>query len=291
MGLADLIQGKSADTAKPDSAPEPLSLGVGEEEQPEAKAAQAKGEPEEIGVEAGDDGKPKSIPYPRFAELNGKKKAAEGRAAQLEAELKAAKEAKPSEYHAFVEEHYGKFEKPIETLREDAQWAAAFWELKNDPTVRAAIVKIQQHHQGAMRVSDRTAKSETPAAPAADPRVDALVREQVRGTGRAILAEAKVREQLHGPILDHVLSQNPNPSREAVLTLVKEYVSAQGWTNQFLRGDGKPAKPAIVPNPGGLAGGTPKKDAKTEPEKPKSLAALQTQNRSRLHELMQQRGL
>src|SRR3990167_10774164 len=102
MGLADLIQGKSADTAKPDSAPE-LALGVGEEEQPEAKAAQAKGEPEEIGVEAGDDGKPKSIPYPRFAELNGKKKAAEGRAAQLEAELKAAKEAKPSEYRS--EEH------------------------------------------------------------------------------------------------------------------------------------------------------------------------------------------
>jgi hypothetical protein len=139
-----------------------------------------------------------------------------------------------------------------------------------------------------------TERTETPAekpTPASDPRVEVLYQERVRDTARSVLSDAKVREQLHGPILDYVLKQNPNPSREAVLTTVREYVNAQGWTAQFLRGDGSKPKPAIVPNPGGLNAGTQSAKTPAQAEKPKTLEGLESQRRNRLKEMMQQKGL
>ena len=248
---------------------------------PEAPA-EAPAKSEELGVEGDESGKPKSIPYPRFAEINVRRKEAEARAAKYEAELKTAGEAKSA-----FDKLYGQFDKPLDQMREDAEFAQAVWQLRDDPIVKQALAKIQQHHQGATKaVSER---EEKPAQPAGDPRVDDLVREGVRDKARGILGEAKVRDQLHGPILDYVLAQNVKPTREAILTAMREYVGAQGWTNEFLRGSGQKPKPAIVPNPGGLNAGAPKKGAPEAPPKPKSLSEVEAQRRSKFKELISQR--
>lgn len=273
MGLADLI----ADAGGAEASEGP-DLGAAE---PDAPASE-----EQLGVEEEPSGRPGPVPYSRFAEVNVKRKAEAERAAKAEARLKELEE-KHGSFSKDFEALYGKFEKPLDQLKEDAAFADAWWSLREDPDVQRALAKIQQHHQGKVKVSDRESKPEA-AAPAVDPRVEDLVREGIRDKARGILGDAKVREQLHGPILDYVLAQNVKPTREAILTAMREYVGAQGWTNEFLRGSGQKPKPAIVPNPGGLNAGAPKKDAQA-PAKPKSLSEVEARNRSKFKELLNQR--
>lgn len=282
MGLAELLarQGESPSAGVAEGA----ALGSDALATPAPAAAQSD-EDEGLGVEEAQG--EKHVPLGRFIELNKKRKEDVARAAKLEKEL-----ASIAERQKRFEARYGKFEKPDDQMDEDATVAEAMWALKDRPEIQAALRLIQEHSKGA-KVSDRT-QPKTEAAPAADPRVEQLVAERTRDVARGILSDAKVREQLHGPILDYVLSQNPNPTREAILSTMKEYVTAQGWTNQFLRGDGQKPKPAIVPNPGGLGGGVPKKEGEkpaAAPEKPKSLTAYQDQSRQMIHERLAARGV
>lgn len=270
-GIADLI----AEQAGAPAAAEP-ELG-----KPEAAPVEAKAE--QLGVE--DDGKPQPIPYGRFAEVNVKRKAAEERASKLDTELKTARER----VEAF-ERVYGKFEKPHEQMQQDADFANAVWELREDPDVAKALAKINQHYHGAKKVTERAEKP-AESTPAVDPRVEQLVAERVKDRAQSLLSEAKVRPELHGAILDYVTRNNPNPTREAVLTLMQEYVNSQGWTKQFLRGSDPTKRSVALPNPGGLNAGAPKDKAPASTEKPKNLSGLQEQNRNKLRELMQQRGL
>ena len=243
---------------------------------------------EELGVEADDDGKPRAIPYGRFTEVNVKRKDAEARAAKLEQELAAAK--KGDERTAAFDKLYGAFQQPLEQMREDAEFAQAVWQLRENPTVKQALAIIQQHHQGATKaMNERTEKTEP--APASDPRIEQLVQERVRDRAETLLNEAKVRAELHGPILAHVMANNPNPTRENVLTLMQEYVNSQCWTREFLRGSGKP-KASPLPNPSGLNAGTPKaKDAPAQPAKPKTLSGHEAENRSKFREALAARGV
>ena len=247
---------------------------------PEAPA-EAPAKSEELGVQEDAGGRP-VVPVGALTTERARRRAAEESAAKYQAELKTAGEAKSA-----FDKLYGQFDKPLDQMREDAEFAQAVWQLRDDPIVKQALAKIQQHHQGATKaVSER---DEKPAQPAGDPRVDDLVREGVRDKARGILGEAKVRDQLHGPILDYVLAQNVKPTREAILTAMREYVGAQGWTNEFLRGSGQKPKPAMVPNPGGLNAGAPKKGAPEAPPKPKSLSEVEAQRRSKFKELIQQK--
>lgn len=280
MGLAELL----ADSSSSAGAAEGAVLGA------DAPPAPAAAKPEELGVEADEGGQAKSIPYPRFKEVNTAYKATKAELEKERAERKAEAEkyAKTAERVKRFEARYGKFDKPEDQMEEDATVAEAMWALKNKPEIQAALRLIQQHSQGA-KVSDRTEKPVE--APAADPRVEQLVTERTRDVARGILSDAKVREQLHGPILDYVLSQKDlKPTREAIRTAMREYIGAQGWTNQFLRGDGKPAKPAIVPNPGSLNGGTAKpKEGEAKSDKPKNLTGLQQESRSKFRNLWNER--
>lgn len=283
MGLAELLQGASPSSTA--GAAEGAALGSDGSPTP-APAKPAPDEDEGLGLEESEG--QKHVPLGRFIEVNKKRKEDAARAAKLEKELAAIAERQKR-----FEARYGKFEKPDDQMEEDATVAEAMWALRDKPEIKAALALIQQHHQGA-KVSDRT-QPKTEAAPAADPRVEQLVAERTRDVARGILSDAKVREQLHGPILDYVLSQNPNPTREAILSTMKEYVTAQGWTNQFLRGDGQKPKPAIVANPSGLGGGVPpkpgEKPAAAAPEKPKSLSQYEAQSRQMLHEKLAARGI
>lgn len=276
MGLAELISGGGSAADAPE-------LGVSEGEAAPATPPKT----EELGVEGDDTGKPKAIPYARFAEVNVRRKTAEERLAKLEAEHKALSE-KHGSFSKDFESLYSKFENPTSQLKEDAAFAQAAYELREDPTVKQALAIISKHYHGAQKAMQR---DEKPAAtePQSDPRVDDLVREGIRDKARGILGEAKVRDQLHGPILDYVLAQNVKPTREAILTAMREYVGAQGWTNEFLRGSGQKPKPAMVPNPGGLNAGAPKKDAPQAPAKPKTLSEIQERNRQAFKEKLAQR--
>ena len=283
MGLAELM----AEAGGAEASGEETSLA------PEAKAAPAE-KAEDLGaVEEAEDGKSKHVPYSRFAEVNVKRKAEAERAAKLEAELKAEREKGGTVSKAY-QELYGQFDNPLEQMREDAAFAQAVWQLRDDPVIKQALAKVQQHHQGAVKAVQQRDEKPAETAPVTDPRVDELLREGVRDKARSILSDAKVRDQLHGPILDYVLAQKDlKPTREAILTAMREYVGAQGWTNEFLRGSGQKPKPAIVPNPGGLNGGPSKKadgEKPAAPEKPKSLSQLETQRRSKFQDLMRQRA-
>lgn len=276
MALSDLIAAEAG--------------GAEAAEGPELVAAEAAPAPksEDLGVDGDEGGRPGPVPYSRFAEVNVKRKAEAERAAKAEARARELEE-KHGAFSKDFEALYGKFEKPVDQLKEDAAFAEAWWALKDDPDVKRALAKIQQHHQGAVKVSDRQAKPEAAAAPASDPRVEDLVREGIRDKARIILGESKVRDQLHGPILDYVLAQGVKPTREAIITAMREYVGAQGWTNEFLRGSGAKPKPSIVPNPGGLNAGAPKKDAPQATARPKSLSEVEQANRTKFRELIQQK--
>ncbi len=273
-GIADLIASKGAEPAA-----EGPELGVDVPEKPAAKAAPAE-EPELLEVES--EG-PKQVPLHHLKSERVKRQEAEARAKALETDLGSAKERAKA-----LDELYGKFEKPLDQMREDASFAQAVYELREDPIVKQALAKINQHYHGAAKVTDR---AEKPAEPTVDPRVEMLFQERMRDTARSVLSEAKVKKELHGVLTDYVLKQNPNPTREAVLATMNEYVMANGWTKEFIR-EAAPSKqrPTPLPNPGGLNGGAPPKDAK-QPDKPKNLAQAQDANRNMVRELMQQRGI
>lgn len=273
-GIGDLIAAKNGATAEPE--PEGPALG--------ADAPEAPVKAEELGPESED--KPAAVPVKHLAAERARRREAEERATRFESELKGSGEIRTA-----FEAMYSKFEKPLEQMREDAAFAQAAFELRNDPDVQKALSKIASHHHGATRaVNDRTAKPEQPAT---DPRLDALLQERVKDRADALLESAKVRPELRGAITSYVLSQNPDPSREAVWALMQEYVNAQGWSRQFLRGGSEKAPRQILPNPGGLNAGTPKPQGGEKPSaKPKeSLSNLQSQGRNKLQELMQQRGM
>lgn len=275
MGLAELM----ADAGAAAAPAEEKDLGA-----PEAKASP---EEEDLGVEEGDDGK-KSVPIAEVHRTRAKAREAKERAERAEAEFKAYRE-KNEGRSKLVDEIYGKLPDPEAQMREDAQIGEALWNLRERPEVKAVLALIQQQ-KGAVKVSER---SEKPAAePQADPMVAELVRERTRDAVDKVLDEYGVRAQLRKPISDYVLAQKGlKPTREAALTAIREYVTANEWTKEFLRGDGKKPKPAVLPNPGGLNGGSsPKKDGEkaAAPDKPKNLSQLQAQQRSKFTSLMEQ---
>lgn len=278
MGLADLIAGKGGEPEAADEGPE---LGA---------APETKESGDELGVEADESGRPGPVPYSRFAEVNVKRKAEAERAAKAEARAKELEERYGTRTK-LLEELYGKFEKPEDQLREDATVAETLWALRDKPEVQAALRLIQQHHQGAVKVSERTEKP-ADAEPQVDPMVAELVRERTRDTVDSLLKEANVRGELRGVIAEYVLSQKGlKPTREAVTKAVQEYVNGQGWTREFLRGGGanKPRSVAL-PNPGGLNAGAPRKEPAVTPEKPKTLSQLEQRNRAMFREKMAQRS-
>lgn len=275
-GIADLIAGRGAAPAEP-VAEEP-ALGADVAEKPVAKAE----EPEELGVEAEGEGPAKQVPLRHLTEQRAKRRAAEQERDAARAEAQAAKERAK-----LIDELYGKFEKPGDQLREDATVAEALWALREKPEIKAALALIQQHHQGA-KVSDRTEPK--PAETAPDPLVQELYTERLRDRAESVLRDAKVRAELHGPILGYVLEQKGlKPTREAVLAAMNEYVTSQGWTRQFLRGGADKARALPLPNPGGLNAGVTVPKDKTAPEKPKSLSQLQELQRAKFREAIQTR--
>ncbi len=279
-GIADLIAAKGAPEAAADGEEPALGADVAAKPEKPAKAA-AKEEPD-LGVDETET-PAKHVPLPHLLEQRAKRRAAEQERDAARAEAAAAKEQAK-----VLNELYGKFEKPHEQAKEDAAFAQAFWELREDPKVKEALAVIQKHYHGATKVTERTEKP-AEAAPAADPRVEQLFAERVKDRAEGLLKEAKVRSELHGPIMAYVLEQKGlNPSKEAVLSAMNEYVTSQGWTRQFLRGgDAKRATP--LGNPSGLNAGTPSKDKAEAPEKAKNLTQLLDQRRDKLRELVQQR--
>lgn len=270
-GIGDLIASRTnAGVPAEGAAPEELLSTPGP-----AKAAPV--EKEDLGVEPGDDGKSSQVPYPRFKEENARRKTAE---AEREAARAEAAEAKKRT--ATLERLYGKFEKPDAQLEEDATVAEAMWALKDKPEIQAALRLIQEHSKGA-KVSER---AEKPVETKADPMIEELVRERTKDQLDKVFDEYGVRAQLRGVVSEYVLSQKGlKPTREAVIAAVREYATAQEWTKEFIRGDGKKPKPPVLPNPGGLNAGVASKDkAAAAAEKPKSLSQLHEQNRNRLRE-------
>lgn len=279
MGLADLI---SAQGGVPES----------ETEGPELAAPEkAEASPEELGVEAEETGKPGKVPYARFSEVNVKRKAEAERAAKAEARVKELEE-KYGAYSKEFEPLYSKFEKPWDQLKEDAAFAEAWWSLREDPDVQRALAKIQQHHQGRIKVSDRDVKpAAAPAEPQSDPRVEELVRERTRDTVESILKDYNVRGELRGVISAYVLDQKSlKPTREAVTMAIQEFVNGNGWTREFLRGSPGKSRSVALPNPGNLNAGAPaKKDPAPQPDKPKTLSQAEARNRQAFREKLAQR--
>ncbi len=281
-GIADLIAAKG----DAPGADEP-ALGSDVAEAPEKPAAKAKApEPEdaELGLEGEGDAPAKQVPLRHLTEQRAKRRQAEQERDAARAEAQAAKERTK-----VLERLYGKFEKPEAQLEEDATVAEAMWTLKDKPEIQAALRLIQEHAKG-VKVSDRTVEKPVEAKPEIDPLVQELYAERVKDRAEAVLKDAKVRAELHGPILAYVLEQKGlKPTREAVLAAMNEYVTSQGWTRQFLRGGTGEKRPLPLPNPGGLNAGVAPKGEKTTPERPKSLSQLQDQNRNKFRELIEQR--
>jgi hypothetical protein len=274
MGLADLI----ADAGGAEAA-----------EGPDLAAAPDEGAPkgEDLGLEADEGGKP-IVPVAALTKERARRREEAEARAKAETRIKELETQYGSRSKVF-EELYGQFPDGEKQLREDAAFAQAVYELREDPAIRQALAVINKHYHGAMKAVQRETKPET-TEPQGDPRVEELVRERTRDVARGILGDAKVREQLHGPILDYVMAQGVKPTREAIMSAMKEYVGAQGWTNEFLRGSGQKPKPSIVPNPGGLNAGVPsKKEAAQAPAKPKTLAELEARQRQSFKEKMAQR--
>lgn len=266
-GIADLIAGKGGEAAEPASEKPDLI---------EAKPA----EKEDLGVEEAQDGQ-KHIPIAALTSTRAKKREAEERASKLEGELKAA-----NARAQLISELYGKLPDPEAQLREDAEIGMALWEHRDSPEVKAVLALIQKN-KGAVKVSER---AEKPVEAKADPMLEELVRERTKDVLEKIYDEYGVRPQLRGVVSEYVMSQKGlKPSRDAVLAAVREYATAQEWTKEFIRGDGKKPKPAVLPNPGGLNAGVSKKTENAAPEKPKSLGQFQEQQRNKLRSLMEQR--
>ena len=293
MALADLIAGKGASTEGGSGQGEgELALGADSEEAPSSGSV-AKPKDEDLGLEEDEKGD-KKIPLHALTEQRARRRAAE--------EAKGAAEKERDTYRSeaetlksrtkLMEELYGKFEKPDEQLREDATVADALWKLRDKPEIKAALALIQQH-AGAPKVSDRTEKP-AEAAPAADPRVEQLFTERVKDRAESVLEAAKVRTELRGTLRDYVMAQKGiTPTKEAVLAAMNEYVIANGWTKEFLRGGGKP-RATPLPNPGGLNAGVaakkPDSASAGAAEKPKNLSSIEQQNRAKFRELMNQRA-
>jgi hypothetical protein len=266
-GLADLISEK---TSTPDPQPSDTETGSDLTAAPEA--------PEPLGLESdeGEPDKPKSIPYARFAEVNSKRKDAESKLSELETRLNEQDEVG----NAF-RSIYSKFSDPVAQMREDADFAKTVWDLREHPDVKKALQIVNQHfHNGKEpKLAERTETN----TPTADPRVDALMQERLREKTDGLLEQHKVRPELRSVIANYVVAQNPNPSSDAILNVVREFVSGQGWTRDFL--SSAPAKPkrTAPPTPTGRSASAP---VEKKEEVPRSLSAYQRQNRSRLQELI-----
>lgn len=266
-GIADLIASKAEGA-----------------EAPELTEKAAPAEKEDLGVEAAEEGQPTRVPLHHLKAERVKRQAFEKERDEARAELAAARERTKT-----LERLYGKFEKPEAQLEEDATVAEAMWALKDKPEIQAALRLIQEHSKGA-KVSER-APAEKPVEAKPDPMLEELVRERTKDQLDKVFEEYGVRSQLHGVLREHVLSQKGlKPTREAVIAAVREYATAQEWTKEFIRGDGKKPKPPVLPNPGGLNAGvsTKKEDAKA-PEKPKSLSQFEAQQRNKLRDAFAQR--
>lgn len=285
MGLAELLS-TQGDPSTAGAADEP-ALGAGA---PAPAKPAPEGEDEGLGVEEG--GK---VPVKVVGEYRAKHRAEKEARVKAEAALKDA-EAKYAERLKRFEARYGKFEKPDDQMEEDATVAEILWELRETPEAKAVLALIQKRHQG-VRMTERTEKAAEAAAPKPDPRVDQLVQERIRDAAGQVLRDGKVRKELHKPIIDYVLSQNPNPTREAVFAVMNEYAVANEWSKEFIR-EPAPSKRAPTPlgNPGGFGGGVPPKAgekpaAAAAPEKPKSLSAYEAQSRQMMHEKLAARGI
>jgi hypothetical protein len=278
MSLADLVAGKDPEPAEESAEP---ALGLGEPEGA-VKAAPAKEEDELETAEPDERGEAR-VPVKVVGKERARRREAEERAAKYEKELKSAGEVRGA-----FDRVYGKFEKPLEQMQQDADFAQAVYELKDDPDIQKALAKINQHYHGAKRVTERTEK---PAEPQTDPRVEALFQERLKDRAVEVLRDAKVKKELHGVLTDYVLKQNPNPTREAVLSTLNEYVVANGWTKEFIR-EAPPSKQRAtpLPNPGALNAGTPReKTAPANPDKPKNLSGLQAKMASEFRQKLRDR--
>lgn len=285
MGLSELMAQDSPTGAAngpelgSDTAPAPAK--------PAAKAAEPDEGEEELGLE--EEGK---VPVRVVGKMRAEKRALKEAVAKAEARIKEI-EGQYGGKTKLLEELYGKFEKPEDQLREDATVAEALWALREDPVIKQALAKIQQHHQGA-RVTERAEKP-AEAAPAADPRVEQLMTERLKDRVTDTLKEHRVKKELHSVLTDYVLRQNPNPTKEAVFTTMNEYIVANNWTREFVQ-EKPPSKQRTppLPNPGGLNAGTPVekgKEAAKPADAPKSLSAYQAESRRMLHEKLGQRGV
>lgn len=267
-GIADLIAAKGGEAAA-EAAPELI-------EKP------APAEKEDLGVEAPEDGGPTKVPLHHLKAERVKRQAFEKERDEARAEAAELKKRT-----AALERLYGKFEKPEAQLEEDATVAEAMWTLREKPEIQAALRLIQEHHKGA-KVSERA--PEKPAEAKPDPMLEELVRERTKDQLDKIFDEYGVRAQLHGVLREHVLSQKGlKPTRDAVIAAVREYATAQEWTKEFIRGDGKKPKPPVLPNPGGLNAGVSKDKEKAAEEKPKSLSQFEDQQRKKLRAAFEQR--
>lgn len=294
-GLAGLI----AESEKGQEIPEEseTKLGASEDSDPKGKEAP---EDEELGVDQSDDDGPKTVPLSRFVKENRALKSSKARVAELEKELGDARNSsEPTPLYKEADRLFGKYEDPVSFMRDAEESALILYRHRENPDVQKVLRFIQQNSlggQNAVTQAEPIEKTEAPAkpdTPAADPRLDVLVQERITDQVDKLLGEAKVRGELHGPIRSHVLAQNPNPSRADVLASMQEYVIAQGWTKEFLRGSARKDRPSPVLTPSGLGGNLPSQKAKkeTKEEAPKTISGMERQNRNRLQELMREKGM
>lgn len=238
-------------------------------------------EKDSIGLESEDGApeKPKAIPYPRFSEVNAKKKAAESRVLELEKALEKGK-AVTEKFDSI----YGKFQDPLKQLQEDSDFLSTLTSLmSDDPEVASLVQKVSKAYN-TKGPSIRKMENQNDK-PQGDPRVDMIVRQALSDKTEAVLEKYKVRPEVRGLISRYVTQQSIAPTEEAIRNVVKEFVESEGWTSEFLTG--APTMPKKKVTPPVLTGknGT----VAPEKEKPNNLDDLQADLKNRFRALAQER--
>jgi len=180
--------------------------------------------------------------HPRFQELvqqkNEFKQAAESYKAAM-AEMEQEVKTREQLNSTFLE-LYTQYENPQEVLRLDAQLADVMQKLNDagDPTVKAALARIESFIRGEKPVVPQTRpQSQKPSA--AEEKLNQLLTQQWHSAADSLVNSSKIRPELRTLLKEGALSlidTKGDVNQETLLKAFRDFISRNGWDQQFLTG-------------------------------------------------------